>query len=730
MKKLFTILFLLISVSVFSQIRTNIFRVADDSTDISTSTVVPASLVLSAETNTLYVLPTGCSAATALYEISNKYAISALIGQPDSTMIVAGNIELPDTNKYIVVNTDGTVNFVAGTGGVDTLWYKTGGLIYTRPDITDAKVNGNFNVTGFSVFDTTIFANIVVKEIDDMSTIRMIVYNSADSGLYYLTHAEMDTLFGWTVDTANNFMFITDTSTLTGIGTRTPTEQLEVLNDIKADTAIFNYYKNTTGISTNSDSLFIYTYGNNIVTDTVIILNADTTLWSLVGTTITNKSNHFLEADTTVIFSGLQDDSGLTSSDYYLVGIDKNGAENLYYIDANKVTDSVTGYWTRDNDIGALYATTLSDYLGVGTNSPAHELDVDGSVGLSGNLYLPATTSTTGIIKLGGANFAHSIGTGNSFLGYNAGNLTMSGDYNTGIGERSLYGNTTGDENTTIGYYSLYANTTGGGNTVIGSNAIKNATHTASYNTAIGSSVLYNHATGNNNVFIGYKAGYENDFGANSVAIGYEAAAYDTNSTTSVYIGYQSGSGNSTKHKKSGNVFIGYQSGLTETGDNKLIIGNSSTSKLIDGDFSEKSIVINNTLEFDSSPNADQQFNGIISTHTTGEDVKQFDLCYMKSDGKLWQADASATSTAPCLWMAIEDANTTSGQFIERGYVRNDAWTLTVGGSSGIVYLSATTGEFTQTIPSGGDLIQPVGIAISADVMYFNPSIVYTISTP
>jgi hypothetical protein len=55
MKNLLIILFLLISVSVFSQVRTNVFRVAGDSTIISTSSVVPSSLIIDAESNKEYI---------------------------------------------------------------------------------------------------------------------------------------------------------------------------------------------------------------------------------------------------------------------------------------------------------------------------------------------------------------------------------------------------------------------------------------------------------------------------------------------------------------------------------------------------------------------------------------------------------------------------------------------------------------------------------------------------
>jgi hypothetical protein len=57
-----------------------------------------------------------------------------------------------------------------------------------------------------------------------------------------------------------------------------------------------------------------------------------------------------------------------------------------------------------------------------------------------------------------------------------------------------------------------------------------------------------------------------------------------------------------------------------------------------------------------------------------------------------------------------------------RGYVYNSSWNWTnIGGE--LYLLAANTGEMTQTAPSGtGDIVRVVGYAISADLIYFNPS--------
>ena len=55
-----------------------------------------------------------------------------------------------------------------------------------------------------------------------------------------------------------------------------------------------------------------------------------------------------------------------------------------------------------------------------------------------------------------------------------------------------------------------------------------------------------------------------------------------------------------------------------------------------------------------------------------------------------------------------------------RGYVYNSTWNWTVGSP---LYIGCSVGQLTQTQPSGsGEFVRVVGYAISADLIYFNPS--------
>lgn len=124
---------------------------------------------------------------------------------------------------------------------------------------------------------------------------------------------------------------------------------------------------------------------------------------------------------------------------------------------------------------------------------------------------------------------------------------------------------------------------------------------------------------------------------------------------------------------------------------------------------------------------ADDSYSGVTITGTAGEDLAFGDVCYRKSDGKYWKADANQATTMPgvvlCL-QAIDESVSATGEFLKYGFIRDDSWTAwTVGG---LLYVSAAaTGAMVQTAPSGaGDQVQVLGYAYSAKVIFFNPSYV------
>ena len=223
----------------------------------------------------------------------------------------------------------------------------------------------------------------------------------------------------------------------------------------------------------------------------------------------------------------------------------ENAVFDALALKQNTLTNPITGtgasgqvsFWngtsTQTGDNGLFWDNTTKS-LGIGTTNPGEKLDVSG-----GNIDLDDTTNENqyGVISKNGKVFIHDFnygnnGTvttdgGNTFLGINAGNLTMGstatqsyhGSYNTGVGSYSLYSNTTGRNNTANGSYSLYSNTTGNNNTALGVNSGRYIADGTTGRT-----------TGNNGLYIGSNTKASADETNNEIVIGSNAIGAGSNS--------------------------------------------------------------------------------------------------------------------------------------------------------------------------------------------------------
>jgi hypothetical protein len=131
-------------------------------------------------------------------------------------------------------------------------------------------------------------------------------------------------------------------------------------------------------------------------------------------------------------------------------------------------------------------------------------------------------------------------------------------------------------------------------------------------------------------------------------------------------------------------------------------------------------------ITIDNTPNTDHTAEGPKTNLTAGASLVFGDVCYMGSDGKMEKGDADAVATAFCWVIALATiAEDSAGSFALPGcFVRDDSWNWTSIGQP--VYLdTATAGGLTQTAPSGADdVIQIIGIAVTADVIFFYPQLV------
>lgn len=216
------------------------------------------------------------------------------------------------------------------------------------------------------------------------------------------------------------------------------------------------------------------------------------------------------------------------------------------------------------------YANTTNFGVGV---TPTENIQV------AGNIRIPVTTATVGIIKQGADRLLHSYGTANLFLGINAGNLAFIGVWNIGIGNGVLTSMTNASANTAVGYTALTLLATGTENTAVGCGAMTTA------NGAVGNSVFGASAgnaitNGSGNTLIGTGAGSITSGGRN-VMVGNSAGFGITTGSDNTVLG--NAAGYTGAAAQSGCVLVGKSAGYYETGNNKFFIDNVSRASEADG---------------------------------------------------------------------------------------------------------------------------------------------------
>ena len=230
------------------------------------------------------------------------------------------------------------------------------------------------------------------------------------------------------------------------------------------------------------------------------------------------------------------------------------------------------------NNTGQSLSTTTTIIAGTGATVTSGNLIIT-----AGNLTLPTTSSTVGLITIGGTRYLHASGATSVFLGPNAGNFTTTASNNIGIGNQALDAVTTGvGENIGIGTNAGGAITSGTYNIGIGTSSCGGFA-TRIGNIGIGYLALSGSVATDYNIGIGYQAlKVLNGAGDQCVAIGYNCLTACTTGIGCTGLGYQAGLNSTTSSYSTlvgsstgqfttgtGSTFVGYQAGYgTGTGLN------------------------------------------------------------------------------------------------------------------------------------------------------------------
>jgi len=118
----------------------------------------------------------------------------------------------------------------------------------------------------------------------------------------------------------------------------------------------------------------------------------------------------------------------------------------------------------------------------------------------------------------------------------------------------------------------------------------------------------------------------------------------------------------------------------------------------------------------------DLSWGGITAILVAGTALTFGQAVYIGADTKMEKALADDVATMPCMAVAVATIDENAeGEFLLSGFIRNDAWDWT---PNGLIYIDKTTaGLLTQTAPAvSGDQVQVVGVAVTADIIFFNPN--------
>lgn len=198
-----------------------------------------------------------------------------------------------------------------------------------------------------------------------------------------------------------------------------------------------------------------------------------------------------------------------TASGYYALFSNTSGSFNsafgsyTLFNNTAGTKNSAFGFYSLYNNTTGTYNTALGANA-LYKNSIGYSNIAVGASALYNN------TNCNNIIGIGdSALFFNGVGKSNDF----------EGSFNTAVGSKALYSNTTGSVNSAFGYTALRANSSGNFNTAMGFRALLSNT-TGGYNSSLGSNSLTSNTSGTHNVAIGHDAMYYNTTGSGNTSIG------------------------------------------------------------------------------------------------------------------------------------------------------------------------------------------------------------------
>ena len=353
--------------------------------------------------------------------------------------------------------------------------------------------------------------------------------------------------------------------------------------------------------------------------------------------------------------------------------------------------------------------------VGIGTATPNSLFQVAGTASVAGafTIYTTPTIQSTNFqtLTIGGNTTGELIlkqsnvtllrapggaGTGNLFVGLQAGNSNTTGSSNIALGFSALKLNTTGNNNTALGSSALLANTTGSSNIALGSSALLANTE-GSFNTALGFQALFSNTTGSSNIALGSSALKSNTEGSFNTALGVQALFTNFTGNNNTALGFDALASNST----SNNTAVGYFALTSSTGGSNTALGYQAG-------YAGTAITTGSNDTF-IGYNAGATVNSLTNATAIGANssVGQSDALVLGGTGANAVNVGIGTTTPGALLDVglagttlgvVRLAGNTSGNVTIRPAAAAGGWTFTLPNSGGInTYALTTNGSGTST---------------------------------
>lgn len=447
----------------------------------------------------------GTAAPGNPYDLSLERSVAGLIGssmQNTSNNAAAGvnmqlTVEPATADPFILFNINGANTWAAGADNSDSDSFKitTGSSPSAGTEVFKSTTAGAITFVNTA---TVTSGNVAISSGNlTLPTTTSAVGQIIQNGVVWIHSFGSDNLFiGTSAGDAGNF-------TLTG--TDNIAIGANVMQSLTSGSLNF-------GIGTNT--LNALTSGSNNVGYGIASLQGVTT--TNQNTAIGNNSVRYTTGSNNVAvgYQAYQGAVGTTTgSNNIIIGTQSGSAYTAGESNNIVIGSTLAGTAAESNVIrigNSITKTVIDGIRGITSASTDRypvNIDVNGQLDGTGNLYLPSTTSAIGQILINNTRFINYYN-GNTVIGSGSSNFTTTGTANVFVGDSIAASlGASANSNVAVGSAAMRDATTAAGNVAVGFDALLQVTTGNGFNTAVGYNALSAVTTGTNNIAIGASSG-------------------------------------------------------------------------------------------------------------------------------------------------------------------------------------------------------------------------------